>query len=146
MTSHLQKVCDICHQRPATLHLCDGHTGETRDLCVTCFEHSASPEELESHRHFEEVMRTGKCQYCGAPAVCGSMSSVISGVKEEETHLVCEQCSQDLVEFTRHEEKVSPEDFDIEDETKMEKILEQLAERERRKEEFMRQRVKERSQ
>lgn len=38
-----------------------------------------------------------------------------------------------------------PEDFDVEDEQKLEQISRQLAERTRRQEEFMRQKIRERS-
>src|SRR5687768_9726580 len=99
MADQEQKVCDVCHERPATHHTCYGHSGETIDLCVICFEQSASPAGLESFRHLMEVIRKGKCKYCGAPAVggCGGLS--IPGVMEERANLWCEPCRLDLVEF-----------------------------------------------
>src|SRR6266576_1600623 len=79
MTDEEQKVCDVCHERPATHHTFYGGTGETRYLCMKCFEQSASPAELEAHRHAEQVICNSKCQYCGAPAGHGSMSFGIRG-------------------------------------------------------------------
>jgi len=144
MTDQEQKVCDVCHERPATHHTCYGHTGETRDLCMTCFEQSASPAELESRRHYQQVILTGKCQYCGAPAVGGSISSGIPGVVEEQTDLWCERCRLDLVEFVSRPENAIPDDVDVEDETRLEQVSQQLVERKSRQDEFMCQRVKER--
>ena len=109
---------------------------------MTCFEQSASPAELVSYRHFQQVIRTGKCQYCGAPAVSGSRSCGIPGVMEEETQLWCEQCRQDLAEFSRRAENATIEDFDVEHEARLEQMSRQLAERQRSREEFMRHRLK----
>jgi len=113
---------------------------------MTCFEKSALPTELEFHRHYEQVIRTGKCQYCGAPAVGGSVSCGIPGVMEEQTNLWCERCRLDLVEFANRPENAIPDDFDFEDEAKLEQVSQQLAECKSRQQEFMRQRVTERSQ
>src|SRR5688572_15895926 len=119
MTGPEQRVCDVCRERPATHYTCYGHTGESRHLCMTCFEQSASPAELESFRHSEQVIRNGKCKYCGAPAVGGSLNSGIPGVMEEQTHLWCEPCRLDLIEFASRPENAIPEDIDVEDETKL---------------------------
>ena len=144
MSDEEQKVCDVCHERPATHHTCYGHTGETRDLCMTCFEQSASPAELESYRQSMEVIRTGKCKYCGAPAVGGSTGFSIPGVMEEQSDLWCEPCRLDLVEFASRPENEIP-DFPFEDEAAQERASQLLAERESRQQEFMRQRISERS-
>ena len=130
MTDQEQKVCDVCRERPATHHTCYGHTGQSRDLCMTCFQQSGSPMELELIRHLERAIRNGTCKYCGTPAVGGSIG-----------HLWCEPCSLDLVEFGSRPENAITYDFDVADEAKMERMLQQLAERERRQQEFMRQRV-----
>ena len=78
----------------------------------------------------KQAIRNGKCKYCGAAAVGGSMG-----------HLWCETCSLGLVEFGSRPENAITYDFDVADEAKMEQMLQQLAERERRQQEFMRQRV-----
>ena len=147
MTDQEQKVCDGCHARPAVRHTYFGHTGEARSLCLECFEQLASPEELASWKHAEQVIRDGKCQYCGAPALGGSITGSISGISgfmERETHLRCEPCLLDLVEFSNRTENAIP-DFPFDDEIAQERVPQQLAERERRLEEFMRRRVRERT-
>src|SRR5262245_38978313 len=132
MTDQEQKVCDVCHERPATHHTCYGHTGETRDLCMTCFEQSASPAELECFRHSMDVIRTGKCRWCGAPAVGGSTGFSILGVMEEQSDLWCEPCRLDLVEFGSRPENEIP-DFPFDDEAAQALVPQQLADYERRK-------------
>src|ERR1700722_3285741 len=108
MAEHEQKICEICHQRPATLHLCDGNTSETSDLCLICFEQTASAEELASQRHTLEAIRTGKCQYCGSPAATGSFFSGVPGVMEGKAEFWCKQCNTDLVEFHARPENAIP--------------------------------------
>jgi hypothetical protein len=66
---------------------------------MPCFEQTASPAELESYRHSMEVIRNGKCKWCGAPAVGGSTAFSIPGVMEEQSDLWCEPCRLDLAEF-----------------------------------------------
>ena len=144
MSDEEQKVCDVCRERPATHHTCYGHTGKTKDLCLTCFEQTASPAELESYRQSEQVLRNGNCNYCGAPAVGGSMSCIIPGVKDEQTDFWCEPCRLDLVEFGSRPENEIP-DLPFDDEAALALVAQQLADYEHRKAEFMRQRVKERS-
>jgi len=117
MTDQDQKVCDVCHERPATHHICYGNTDESRDLCLICFEQSASLAELESFRRSMAIFRDGKCKYCGAPAVGG----LIGGVIEKRSDLWCEACRLDLVEFASRPENAMT------------------------KEEFMRQKIRERS-
>jgi hypothetical protein len=85
----------------------------------------------------------GKCDYCGAPAVAIS-TCAIPGVMDEEVHGWCEQCQRDLSEFDARPENKLPDDFDIDDDAAMEQMSQQFAERERRQDDFMRQRVRER--
>ena len=144
MTDQEQKVCDVCHERPATHHTCYGHTGATRALCMTCFEQTASAAELECYRHSEQVVRNGKCNYCGAPAVGGCTGLRVSSVMEEWADLWCDPCRLDLVEFASRPENEIP-DFPFEDEAAQERASQLLAERESRQQEFMRQRISERS-
>lgn len=67
----------------------------------------------------------------------------IPGVLEEETDLWCEPCRVDLGEFGSRPENAIL-DFDFDDEARLKQITAQLAERTRRQEEFMRQRIRER--
>ena len=112
---------------------------------MACFEGTAPPEVLEASRHVHDVVRRGKCKYCGAPAVAASGGLSIPGVKEEHLELWCEQCGRDLVEFNSRPENAIP-DFPFDDEAEQERVAQQLAERERRQQEYMRQKVRERQQ
>jgi hypothetical protein len=62
---------------------------------------------------------------------------------EEEAHFLCKQCRQDLNEFNRRPENALPEYGEDEEVSDDEAKL--LAEHQRRQDEFIRQRVKERS-
>jgi hypothetical protein len=111
---------------------------------MMCFEQTASPGELEFHRQSAEELRHAKCKYCGAPAVGGSSGLSIPGVLEQQSDFWCEPCRLDLVEFASRPENAIP-DMDIEDEARLDEVSGQLAERDHRQAEFMRQRVRERS-
>src|SRR5262245_48022461 len=136
MSNQEQKVCDVCRERPATRRTGYSHTGETRNLCVTCFEQTALPEEVELQ--LEQLLRNAKCRFCGAPAVCGTLGSMrpaILGVGNEQTEswFWCEPCRLDLVEFNSlPENKI---EFPSDDKASMEPCSRQLAECMRRQEE-----------
>lgn len=142
MSSPNQLLCDKCHQRPATCHICYAHTGEKKDLCENCYAEIASPEELASSRHVRDSIQRGKCSYCGEPAVGGSGG--IMPLLGEQLHLWCEQCRQDLVEFAQRPENAVPKEFPVADQAGMKRLAQQFADRERRQEEFMKQRLLER--
>jgi len=78
-------LCDKCHQREAKVHLTFmlGEKMEKQDLCVVC-----AP--TDEHRD-------DRCEFCGAPAVVGWESSILSadGTKHVESHFVCEQCQKE---------------------------------------------------
>ena len=133
-----EKLCDLCRERQATCHIIYGYLDETKDLCEACHEASATPEELASRARIRDAVRNAKCRFCGLPAVGGSDFAF----PEVETLFIwCEQCRQDLAEFSRRPENALPEDLPDKDEAAMEKLLEEHAEREQRKEEFMKQKV-----
>ena len=85
-----------------------------------------------------------KCDYCGAPAVSVSVCYAIPGVMDEEVHGQCEECLRDLSEFAARPENKLPDDPDIDDDVAMEREAQQLADIQRRRKEFMRQKVRER--
>ena len=138
-----QKLCDGCHERPATIHqtMYIGDTTQTQDLCQTCWEKLATADDLDSHRRFEEA----KCGYCGAPAVLVSTAFEIPGVMGEETHCWCEQCRSDLAEFAAKPENQLP-DIDFEDEAALDSAHQQMLAIQQRREAFIRQRVRDRRQ
>lgn len=112
---------------------------------MTCFEATASAFELESSRDFTKRVLSGKCQYCGAPAIGGSGGLPVPGEMEERLELWCEQCRRDLVEFHSRPENAIP-DFPFDDDAAQEQVSQQLAEQERRLREYMQQKIRERSQ
>jgi hypothetical protein len=61
----------------------------------------------------------------------------------EQLFLWCERCRQDLVEFAERPENAIPE-FPFDDEVAQKRASQQLADRERRQGEFMKQKVLER--
>ena len=136
-----QKLCESCQQHPATHHICCANTGEMQNLCEKCFRQSSSPELLASSDFFREVVRKGTCKYCGDPSVAGcDTSNPFTG---DHLDLWCEACRQDLVVFGSSPENEIP-DFPFDDELAQDRVAHQMAERERRQVEFMRQRVLER--
>ena len=114
MSDELEKLCDKCRERLATFHstMCSGGETQTSDLCMTCWEQSATPEELASQRRFQEAVATGKCKYCGDPAVSGSFSGGLVTM-EEQVDLWCESCRADFVEFMSRPENVMPDEFPV---------------------------------
>jgi hypothetical protein len=136
MPEEIHKLSDVCHQRRAVRHVrafIGGEAEEPRDLCVECFERSASPKNLEALQRLQKAIRDGKCKYCGSAAVGGS----------SRKNLWCVQCHQDLIEFSKRPENQLP-DFDDEDDAEVEQWLHLGAQRQQRKKEFMRQRVSQR--
>jgi len=142
MTAQDQKLCERCRERPATFHVCYGHTGESKHLCEQCYRESASPGELASSDNIRDIVRNGKCRFCGQPAVGGSGGSLGAFIGAEH-FLWCERCRRDLVEFAQRPENAIPE-FPFDDEAAQKRVSQQMAERERRQDEFIRQRVSER--
>jgi hypothetical protein len=129
------------------MFLFNGNDGGERRLCLACFEQTAAPEELENHRRRQEIIQSGKCQYCGSPAKTGTYWCVSAdGVRtKEEAKLECEECGLDLNEFHRRPENaLSTGSFKFGGEEARERLLQQHAERKRREEEYIKQKVAER--
>lgn len=83
-----QILCDVCHERPANNHICDGNTGKTSDLCAECFETSAPPEVRQSIAE----MREAHCQYCDGEVFMGGTDTdaLIFGV--QQVKYMCKSC------------------------------------------------------
>jgi hypothetical protein len=144
MPDQEQKVCDACHEQPATFHstMFIGDSAQTRDLCPTCWERLASPQELASQQRFQELIRNGKCKYCGQQAAGGSISGGWPG--EEHVNLYCELCQRDYAEFTSRPENKLPDDFPEHDDAAMEEMSARLSRLKAAAEDYVRQRVAER--
>lgn len=142
LTPQDPQLCDKCHERPATCHVCNGHTSETKSFCETCF--TQAPDATGFQQRLDELIRSGACKYCGAPAKTGSFS--FSSVFGEESELWCSACGENLAEFTRRPENSLAGEFPFDDEAAQQRLVVQMADLERRKEEFLRERVLEKRQ
>jgi hypothetical protein len=140
MADQDQKLCDNCHERHATNHISHGgRAGESRSLCEVCLMQDSEVGGMM--QRFQEAVRNGRCKYCGAPAELGSGS--YSSVTGDNFNLLCKACSEDFVEFVGRPEN-APLDFTPGHEAAMHKAVSHLKDMERRKDEFIRQRVLER--
>ena len=139
MPDQAHDLCEACHEREATHHICYGGTGVSRHLCVACYGQLASPEELFSDRHSRDAIQNGKCKYCGEPAAggCGGFMPLFG----EQLELWCEQCRQDLAEFANRPENALGEDLPFDDVAAQERLSQQLAEREERQDQFMKKKI-----
>jgi hypothetical protein len=140
LTPQNKQLCDKCHERPATCHICYGHPGETENFCETCSTQTTGRTGFQ--QRLDELIRSGDCKFCGAPAKTGSFS--FSSVFGEESELWCSACREDLVEFTRRPENSLAGDFPFADEAAQRGLVEQMADLEHRKEKFMRGKISER--
>ncbi len=105
MTQSQQRLCDACHERPATAHICDGSTGETRDLCDACLEASA-PEEI---RQSAAAVRTAHCQYCGGHPCAGGTDFFALAAGIQRTKYMCMPCTQEYLRYNLQElDRVPP--------------------------------------
>jgi hypothetical protein len=92
-------------------------------------------------QRFNEAIRVGHCKYCGAPAetAFGGSSSILG----DHFNLACKTCFDDLSEFVRRPENAVL-DFAPGDEVAMRKAATHLADMQKRKDEFIKQRILER--
>jgi DNA-directed RNA polymerase subunit RPC12/RpoP len=104
MSQSQQKLCDACHERLATAHICYGNTGESRDLCDGCFEASA-PEEL---RQSAAAVRTAHCQYCGGQPCTNGSDFLAIAMGIQQTRYMCTLCTQEFSRFPQQELKRAP--------------------------------------
>jgi protein-arginine kinase activator protein McsA len=133
-------LCEKCHEQEATVHITKifGDTGDTKkqDFCEACAADSEGVTGLKDG---------GTCDYCSLPAVCVSTAFAIPGVMDEETDRWCELCSSDFAEFDAKQENQLP-DIDVGDAVALESSRELRLAIQKRREAFIRQRVRERRQ
>src|SRR5436190_2039115 len=147
MPAEEQKVCDACHERPATCHstMFIGDGGQTRDLCSTCWDELASQEGFASRQRLQELILTGKCKYCGQQATAGSIGDDWSGEEHEEhVDLYCEPCRRDYAEFMSRLENKLPDDVPEDDDAAWEEMSAPLSRQQAAAEHYVRLRAAER--
>ncbi|MDR3411342.1 MAG: hypothetical protein P4L87_10445 [Formivibrio sp.] len=141
MADEDQKLCDNCHERPGTNHICNaGRAGEDRSLCDVCLAQDSAVGGLM--QRFQEAIRTGHCKYCGAPAEL-SWGGSFSPIFGDHFNLVCKTCFDDLTGFVRLPEN-DVLDVPPGDEAAMRNKVSLLPNLMKRQDEYMRQRVSER--
>ena len=102
-TQHMSKpdqnLCEVCHERPATHHICYGGTGKSSDLCEECFESSVPPDVRQS---LSEA-RDAHCQYCGGQPCAGGtdMFAFITGVQKSK--YMCMPCTMEYHRFIQRQ-------------------------------------------
>jgi hypothetical protein len=92
-----EKMCDRCHERPATCHICHGNSShEGESLCRECFELS-NPTVTSG---ITKVWEAG-CQYCGGPPAIGGGGfglGVFSGIRSMPS-CKCKPCAEEYYRF-----------------------------------------------
>ena len=140
MADTSEMLCEGCGEQPATHHICFGGSGQTKNLCAACYEKDAPSQDLGKQGELSEVIKNGKCTFCGKPAKGGWTSG--GGFGEfgwQMQELWCEECVNDLKEFyERPEQREAMEsEIDVADEKALERVAQQLNEREAAKRQFM---------
>jgi hypothetical protein len=92
-------LCEVCHERPATHHICDGGTGKSSDFCGECFQASVPPDIIQS----TAAVRDAHCQYCGSQPCAGGtdMLALITGVQKSK--YMCMPCSTEYYRFIQRQ-------------------------------------------
>jgi hypothetical protein len=91
-------LCDICHKREATVHstVITSNGREKQDICAHCLRSGGA--ERKSLRECVQQLDAARCDYCGEPAVVGSMVSPV-GVDDQQERFSCAACSAAHLEF-----------------------------------------------
>ena len=88
-----QKLCDNCHERPATCHICHGNSAhKSKSLCRECF--AASNPAMVSE--MTKALEAG-CRYCGGPPEIGGGGfglGEFSGIRNVIS-FKCKPCSEE---------------------------------------------------
>ena len=85
-------LCDNCHQREATCHVCtnEGDVITSRDLCIECYEASSS-----EAREFAAALQDARCEYCGDEACTGGTDFMAMATGVQNLNFMCMPCSME---------------------------------------------------
>jgi len=89
MSISIQPLCDICHQRPRTHHICEGNTGESTNFCDACFD-AAAPLTV---RTLLAASRDAYCNFCNAQPCSGGTDLLALATGVMQTKQMCPRCS-----------------------------------------------------
>jgi hypothetical protein len=99
MTTPEQDICEVCHERPATHHICYGGTGKSSHLCDPCFEISAPPEA----RQQAAMQREAHCEYCGGQPCAGGIDTFAMLTGIQKWIFTCMSCSMEHNRFIQQQ-------------------------------------------
>lgn len=96
----LVMVCDNCHQREATCHICaiEGDIMTSRNLCVECHE-ASSPEAGE----FSVALRDARCEYCGGQPWSGGTDDLALATGVQKLKFMCRPCSMEHNRYSQQQ-------------------------------------------
>jgi hypothetical protein len=98
MTKSKKPLCDVCHERIANHHICNGSTGESSSLCGECFKTSAPPEMRAAMAQAFE----GQCPYCGGQSCVGGSDFLAFSAGVPKSKYMCLPCSTEYHEFVEN--------------------------------------------
>lgn len=104
------KVCQVCHERPATVHLCEIIEDKQAilDLCESCFRSRSA----SSGFNTPFLDGTQKCYYCDEPSSCATSNLPWEeAVRKQELHYYCSRCGELLRKFTLEAMDALPKDL-----------------------------------
>ena len=93
------QLCEVCHERRATNHVCYAGTGKSSDLCDECFQASAPPELRES----AAGVREAHCQYCGGQPCAGGTDFLALTAGVQQMKYMCMPCTQEYLCYAQQE-------------------------------------------
>lgn len=84
-------LCEVCHTRPATVHLTTVKNGAPRtgDVCEECFRATSDVEE----RDFAARARSERCHFCGAAVNMGGTDPLAQRFGVDRLRFFCFRCS-----------------------------------------------------
>lgn len=91
-------LCEICHERAATLHATEvaGGVQRRRDLCEQCFQ-ATEPAQAGG---LAAALRPG-CRFCGGEPYAGG-GSLLPGPAVHEITFMCKPCSEEYYRILDH--------------------------------------------
>ena len=103
MASPTDRICEVCHERPATRFISYGGTGKSSQFCEACFESSAPPELRQS----VAAARDAHCRYCGGQPCIGGSDLLASLTGISQRGYMCAPCTLEYQGFLQRQ--FSPE-------------------------------------